>query len=281
MIRIMSSYENYSVTSAHYDATREPIGVEIILGCLARGGRPLAEQTLVDAGCGTGSYTRALLEHVARVEAIDMNEGMLGVARAKLEREAAADRVRLQRAAIDDLPLDDASVDAVMINQVLHHLPDDAAGGWPLTRKVIGEFARVLRPGGVLVVNFCSHVQLRRGWWFFSLIEPIAERMIGRHVPLPELERLIADSGFDLVGRFVPSDAVIQGQSYFDPRGPLDPAWRAGDSVWAMLSPEEIARVEERVRGMDMNGELETFVAERDAERPHVGQITFLCATRR
>lgn len=277
----MSSYENYSVTSAHYDATREPIGVEIILGCLARGGTPLAEQILVDAGCGTGSYSLALLDHVARVEAVDMNEGMLGVASTKLEQAEATGRVRFHRAAIDGLPLDDTSVDAVMINQVLHHLPDDASQGWPLTRKVIGEFARVLRPGGVVVVNSCSHEQLRRGWWFFPLIEAIAERMIDRHVPLVELESIIADCGFDLRGRFVPSDAVIQGRSYFDPRGPLDAGWRAGDSVWAMLSTEELDRAVQRVRGMDARGELESFVADHDAERAHVGQITFLCAKRR
>ena len=277
----MSSYENYTVTSAHYDATREPIGVEIILGCLARGGRPLADQILVDAGCGTGSYSLALLDHVTRVEAVDMNEGMLRVAGTKLEEAEAAGRVRFHRAAIDGLPLDDASVDAVMINQVLHHLPDDASQGWPLCRKVIGEFARVLRPGGVLVVNSCSHEQLRRGWWFFPLIEPVAARMIDRHVPLVALESIIAECGFDLRGRFVPSDAVIQGRSYFDPRGPLDAGWRARDSVWAMLSSEELERVMERVRGMDARGELEDFVADHDAERVHVGQITFLCATLR
>lgn len=277
----MSSYENYSVTSAHYDATREPIGVEIILGCLARGPRPLAEQVLLDAGCGTGSYTRALVEYVACVEAVDMNEGMLRVAGKKLEREAAAGRVRLRRAGIEDLPLDDASVDAVMINQVLHHLPDDAAAGWPLTRRVIGEFARVLRPGGVLVVNFCAHEQLRRGWWFFPLIEPVAERMIARHVPLDSLEGLMAEAEFDPVGRFVPVDAVLQGKRYFDPRGPLDPAWRAGDSVWATLSAQELSQVESRLRDMDARGELEAFVADRDAERSHVGQTTFVCAIRR
>ena len=277
----MSSYKNYSSTSAHYDTTREPIGVEIILGCMVRTGRPLAEQTLVDAGCGTGSYTRALIEHVARVEAIDMNDGMLGVAKAKLEKDAAAGRVRFQRAAIDDLPLDDSSADAVMINQVLHHLPDDAAKGWPPTRKVIGEFARVLRPGGVLVVNSCSHEQLRRGWWFFSLIESVAGRMMDRHLPLADLERMFSECGFEFGGRFVPSDAVIQGRSYFDPRGPLDASWRAGDSVWAMLGADELDRVSERIRAMDSRGELEAYVAEHDAERAHVGQVTFLCATRR
>lgn len=277
----MSSYENYTVTSAHYDATRGPIGVEVILGCLARSGRPLSEQVLVDAGCGTGNYSAALLEHVARIEAVDMNEGMLGVARGKLEDAEEAGRIRFHHAAIDSLPLETESVDAVMINQVLHHLPDDASSGWPLTRKVIGEFARVLRPGGALAVNFCSHEQLRRGWWVYALISEVVERMIYRHVPLSDLESLMRDCGFEASRRFVPTDAVIQGSSYFDPRGPLDATWRAGDSVWAMLTPEELQDAQERVRDMDVRSELEDFVAEHDAAREHVGQTTFLCATRR
>jgi SAM-dependent methyltransferase len=275
----MSSYEDYTTTSAHYDATRGPIGVEIILGCLAGGRGALSEQVLVDAGCGTGNYSLALLEHVARIEAIDMNEAMLDVARTKLAQAEAAERIRFQRAAIDTLPIESISADGVMINQVLHHLPDDSAHGWPLTRKVIAEFARVLRPGGVLVINSCSHEQLRRGWWFYSLIEAQAERMIERHIPLLELESILSSCGFDLAGRFVPSDAVIQGRSYFDPRGPLDKKWRAGDSVWAMLSPEELHQVEERVRAMDARGELENFVADQDAQHEHVGQTTFLSAT--
>ena len=277
----MSSYENYSATSIHYDATREPIGVEVILGCLARGPRSLSEQILIDAGCGTGNYSRALLEHVGRIEAVDMNDGMLGVARSKLKEAEAAGRIGFHRAAIDDLPVDSISADAVMINQVLHHLPDDPSRGWPLTRKVMGEFARVLRPGGTLVVNFCSREQLRRGWWFSSLIEAAKERMIQRHALLAELESMIVSSGFDLCGRFVPTDAVIQGQSYYDPRGPLDAVWRAGDSVWATLSPQELEEVEKRVREMDAGGELENFVAEHDSDRLNVGQTTFLCARRR
>ena len=277
----MSSYENYTATSEHYDATREPIGVEIILGCLARGPRALSEQVVVDAGCGTGNYSAALLDHVARIEAVDMNDAMLGVARRKLADAEAAGRIRFHLAAIDALPVESISADAVMINQVLHHLPDDPGQGWPLTRKVIGEFARVLRPGGVLLANICTHEQIRRGWWFFSLIEASEERMIKRHVPLMELESICSGAGFDLRGRFVPSDAVIQGRSYFNPRGPLDAQWRAGDSVWAMLSADELADVEARVRGLDARGELEDFVADQDAYREHVGQTTFLCATRR
>ena len=276
----MSSYENYSATSAHYDATRDAIGVEIVLGCLAHSERPLADQVLLDAGCGTGNYSRALVAHVARIEAVDMNEGMLGVARKKLEKAETAARIRFHHASIEALPLDDGSVDGVMINQVLHHLADDSAAGWPVTRKVIGEFARVLRPGGVLVVNCCSHEQLRRGWWLYALVEPAVERMVGRFVPLAELEALMKDCDLEPRGRFVPTDAVVQGASYFDARGPLDAAWRAGDSLWSTLSAQELESMESRVRDLDARGELEAFVARMDADRIHVGQTTFVCAAR-
>ena len=276
----MSSYENYSVTSAHYDATRDAIGVEIVLGCLARSGRPLADQVLLDAGCGTGNYSRALIGHVARIEAVDMNEGMLAVAAAKLGEPEKKGRIRFHRASIEALPLDDASIDGVTINQVLHHLGDDAGAGWPVTRRVIAELARVLRPGGALVVNTCSHQQLRRGWWLYALVEPVVERMVARFVPLAELEALMAACGLEPVGRFVPSDAVVQGARYFDARGPLDPSWRAGDSLWSMVSAGELESMETRLRDMDARGELDAFVAEHDADRLHVGQTTFLCATR-
>ena len=48
-----------------------------------------------------------------------------------------------------------------------------------------------------------------------------------------------------------------------------------------MLSAEELAEVQARVRAMEARGELEDYVADHDAEREHVGQTTFLCAALR
>lgn len=59
----MSSYEDYDKTSGHYDKTRIPIGVEIILGCLVKSGRALNQMKVLEAGCGTGNYPEALLAH--------------------------------------------------------------------------------------------------------------------------------------------------------------------------------------------------------------------------
>lgn len=277
---IMSAYEDYTSVSGDYDRIRVPAGVEIILGCLAAAGStPLASLQVLDAGCGTGSYTVALRSQVGMIDAVDMNPSMLRAARAKLEN-APGCPVTLHETGIGTLPFEDARFDAVMVNQVLHHLPAAPHDGWPLLRQVFGEFVRVLRPGGVAVINTCSHDQLRRGWWYAALIPDAVEAMCRRHADTTTLAGLLAEAGLTPAGRFVPSDALIQGDAYFDGRGPLDPAWRRGDSLWSMVSEAELEGALDRVRALDEAGTLDAFVAEHDHVRPSIGQIGFHYAVR-
>ena len=276
----MSSYENYSHTSRHYDGTRSAVGVEIILGCLAAAGDGLASLRVLDAGCGTGNYARAIVDYVGRVEAIDMNEGMLESAAAKLAAFSSAGRVQFHRASITELPFGDASVDGAMINQVLHHLPDDPAQGWPKIRQVVREMARVTRPGGVLIINTCSHQQLEHGWWYTSLIPKAVAGMKKRHISIAGLQAIVAQGGFHASRRFVPLDAMLQGEHYFNGRGPLDARWRDGDSIWATVSPGELDAALARLTRLDAGGEIESYVRRWDARRPDVGQFTFIVATR-
>jgi ubiquinone/menaquinone biosynthesis C-methylase UbiE len=276
----MSGYEDYTRVSAVYDETRKPIGIEIILGCLASGARSLSEQVLLDAGCGTGNYSRALISRVARIEAVDLNTGMLEKARAKLKQEASSGRAGFHQAPIDALPLGDESVDGVMVNQVLHHLDDDAAAGWPAIRGVVKELGRVLRPGGVLVINMCSHEQIRHGWWYVALIPEAMEDMCRRHVPIDTLQDIMSECGLSHSGCFVPVDGVMQGPRYFEGRGPLDERWRAGDSIWALVAEDRLKMVQQKIRELDKAGTLEEFVRENDARRRHIGQFSFVCARR-
>jgi ubiquinone/menaquinone biosynthesis C-methylase UbiE len=272
----MSSYEQYDRTAAHYDRTRWPIGAEIIVGCLAQGRVPLPKMTLLDAGCGTGNYVRALLPHVGRIEALDRSAGMLAVAGRKLADAVEDGRVVLHRGSIDALPLPDASVDGVLINQVLHHLPDEPEARWTAHRRALGECARVLRPGGVLVINTCSHAQTEQGFWTFHLIPRARDAILRRLMPLDALETALRACGIEPRGRFVPVDAVVQGEDYLDPRGPLRSEWRAGDSIWALVHEAELAEVERKLLELNARGELESYVAEHDAMRPQIGQVTFL-----
>ncbi len=71
----MSLFENYTNTSENYDQTRRPVGLELILGTLVCGSKPLADQTILDAGCGTGNYAVALAGKVGRLECVELNPG--------------------------------------------------------------------------------------------------------------------------------------------------------------------------------------------------------------
>lgn len=274
----MSSYETYDKTSRHYDKTRVAIGAEIILGCLARPGARLADLTVLDAGCGTGTYSKAIVGHVGRVEALDMSHGMLSQARAKLAAAEADGHIAFHQGSISDLPFADASLDGVMINQVLHHLPDDAGAGFPLHRQVFAEFARVLRPGGTLIVNSCSQEQIGDAYWYYHLAPRARAAMVAGFAPLDTLEAILVDFGLTLRGRFVPIDAVSQGAAYFHGLGPLDQQWRDGDSFWARVDEDDLGAALAKVRALDAAGDLDAFVTEHDRPRRHLGQITFLAA---
>lgn len=104
-------------------------------------------RALLDVGCGTGTLAigaAARLGTTGRVVGIDPAPRQIARARAKARRaNAPAD---FEIAAIEKLPYPDGSFDVVTSTLMLHHLPDD------LKRHGLDEIARVLRPGGHLVV---------------------------------------------------------------------------------------------------------------------------------
>lgn len=97
---------------------------------------------VLDAGCGTGGLLRRLsgIHSEWRWTGVDLSPAACRLAR---ERVAAATEIR--EASVTALPFADASFDAVVSADVLYHVADDAAA--------LREFARVLRPGGVVVIN--------------------------------------------------------------------------------------------------------------------------------
>ncbi len=271
----MSSYEDYGKASRSYDDTRVAVGTEILLGAFARGRVPLAETELLDAGCGTGTYAAAVAPNVGSVALIDASDDMLAVARQKL---GTSDRFEYRVGQLQDLPFPDSSFDAVMTNQVLHHVGDVEGAGWAEHEKVFSEYRRVLRPGGVLVVNTCSQRQLTHGYWYYSLIPEAAEQLRRRYAPLAVIEQIAAAEGLVVTGRFVPVDTAIQGSAYLDGAGPLDASWRLGDSTWSLADEREMTAMTEQVTALAERGDLDAFVAEHDADREAIGQVTFVAA---
>ncbi|MDP6706401.1 MAG: class I SAM-dependent methyltransferase [Alphaproteobacteria bacterium] len=274
----MSKYENYSEVAKHYDNTRVPLGAEVLLGALLRLDRPLGEARLLDAGCGTGAYSALAVDLVGHVDAMDINPGMLEVARAKLADETTAGRIHWHQGSIDRMPFEDGHFDAVMFNQVLHHLESGEDHHFDGHRRALGEAHRVLRPGGLVVVNCTTHAQLRDGYWYMHLLPTALDTLYRRCISGPQLEAVLSNLGFDLSGRFVPLDDVFQGPSYFDAEAPLDPAWRRGESSWSLAPDSELRAALARLRDLRSSGGLEVYFAEQDAKRSEVGQTTYFLA---
>ncbi len=106
-------------------------------------------RSLLDLGTGTGRMLELFGPTIERGLGLDMSLDMLSLARARLDR-AGLKHCSVRQGDIYDLALPKDSFDAVIIHQVLHFLDD---GG-----RAIHEAARVLRPGGrLLVVDFAPH----------------------------------------------------------------------------------------------------------------------------
>lgn len=269
----MSRFENYTVSSKNYDLTRRPVGLELIVGALACGSRPLAEQIVRDAGCGTGNYAAALAGKVERVDCVEFNPGMLEAARAKLSGHR---EVQLCEGSILELPYESGSGDGVMVNFVLHHVEEGTDADFAATRRAVAECHRVLAPGGALIVQTCSPAQYRQGYWYAALIPEAVDRALDRYIPLQLLEESMSEAGLHPGGRLVPLDEVLQGDAYLDPRGPLRREWRDGDSSWAIVEEAELASAIGEIERMLADDSMVGFLAEREERRRQHGQATFV-----
>lgn len=136
--------------------------------------RARAKGDLLDAGCGTQPFRAMLEEQVDRYVALDI--------------EARSEDVDHIGDVEDMAVVPTASVDTVLCSEVLEHVPHPA--------KAAGELARVLKPGGTLIVTVPFMARLHE--------EPHDYFRYTRH----GLRRLLVEAGFEI-------DDIVETGSLF------------------------------------------------------------------
>ena len=188
-----SAYARVSATNAANAAYERP-AMRALLG-------DVRDLDVLDAGCAAGEHSAWLADRGARVVALDGSEAMV-----RLARERLGERVRVLHADLaQPLPLADASADLIVSSLTLHYLED-----WSTPLR---EFARILRPGGRLIVS--THHPFMTGgdvgdYHAVGLVEetwrgfgaPVSVRFY--HRPLARIVADLLGAGFVLRGMHEP-----------------------------------------------------------------------------
>lgn len=184
-----------------------------------------AHGRVLDAGCGNGNLLVRALKNEKRlakakrealqVIGMDFSGNMLGRAALRAEGD---DRTGFLQGSVTGLPFRDLSFERVVSSGVLTCLPNTEAAA-----RALQEFYRVLKPEGILVVDFfsrISHYTLIRKHLFREPINP------PEYVSPAEFQRALEDAGFAVLAHRGFDFKPCQGYLFLSPwRKVVDPCY--------------------------------------------------------
>ncbi|GAA5037495.1 SAM-dependent methyltransferase [Thermocatellispora tengchongensis] len=143
----VDTVEGYRIWSGTYDGPNSAFDIDEPVVDAIVGGLPAG--AALDAACGTGRFAAFLAERGHQVLGVDGSPEMLALARERVPQ------AEFRLGDLHRLPVPDESVDLVVCALALTHVPE--------LGPVLAEFARVLRPGGSLVISDVHPERVTRG----------------------------------------------------------------------------------------------------------------------
>ncbi|MFZ0426407.1 MAG: class I SAM-dependent methyltransferase [Xanthobacteraceae bacterium] len=128
-------------------------------------------QTVLEVGCGPGSFTGIILSTGARVFSSDLSTSV-DVCKQNLRDDPNLDRLSLSQANLEALPFAAATFDKVLCLGVIQHCPDPA--------RAFEHLCRYVKPGGEIVIDCYQREPLRDASWIYivkHMLRVITTRM--------------------------------------------------------------------------------------------------------
>ena len=158
--------------------------------------------------CGTGNYTLPIAEDCKHVQCVELNDGMIEQIKRKVS-ERGIKNIEVQKGFAQELPFPDDSFTAVTCTMAVHHFGIDGVS------KFVKEAARVVKPGGCVIVNHCLPEQLKT-YWFHYFFPTTYENMKARLVTNEQLEEF-AEGKLKRKAVYVHKETVVRLDKFSDP----------------------------------------------------------------
>ena len=217
------------------------------------------DSVLLDLGCGTGNYTAALQQIAKSVIGIDISQGMIDQAKAKYPE------IKFICGDVANLAFDSETFDGAFSIQVLHHVKK--------REMFLEEAYRVLRKGGYIAIDSCSHTQIRACWYYHYFPKGL-EKDLARIPDSKEIASFLEQTGFSNVGIEISYQDVAVDHAI--PERYLDKNYRNGISTFGLLSDEDIQSGCDKLKKDIDSGSIEKVIQKFEAKRVKVGSSSVI-----
>jgi ubiquinone/menaquinone biosynthesis C-methylase UbiE len=134
----------------------------------------------IDIGCGTGRWTKYLLDKIGFMEALDPSDAIFAADRLLAEKE----NVRLIKSSADNIPFNDETFDFGMSIGVLHHIPD--------TQKAMTSCIKKIKKGGYFYTYLYYNLE-NKGGAFKALLSVVTAIRKRTSALSPKLKKTVCD----------------------------------------------------------------------------------------
>ena len=212
------------------------------------------DSIVLDLGCGTGNFAEALSPRVKTVIGVDLSKGMLEKALVKYPE------LPLVRGNVEQLPFESGMFDCTFAVQVLHHIREK--------EQFVKEARRVLKKGGGLAIDTCSHEQMKT-FWFYHYFPEGLEMDLARIPDCFEIVHLLKQAGFENIHVEISYSDIAS--EHLKPENYLKKDYRDGMSTFHLLQEHLVERGCDILRKDIASGDVTSIIRKYEAQEAIAG----------